>query len=134
MYEIRSQLQSFKLTKSRACPHTLFSYTTGIQTYSCSTTFSAYHLSYHHLKAKDAIQIPHSIKQQLHSLDIITKSAVTIYTKTCLLVMRNSVLTLSLFILSTSWIYSLEITMNDKNILLVSSWQFAGKFYIHYRY
>ena len=109
--------KSFKLTKSRACPYSLFSYASSIQTYSCSTTFSTYHLSYHYLKAKDAIQIPHSTKQQLHSLDIIAKSAVTIYTKTCLLVTRNSVLTLSLLILSTFWIYSLEMTINDKNYI-----------------
>jgi len=115
MYERRIQLQSFKLTNSRAFPHNLFSYTSGIQTYSCSTTFSAYHLSYHYMKAKDANQIPHSIKQQLHSLDIIAKSAATIYTKTCLLVMRHSVLTLSCLILSTFWIYSLEMNINDNN-------------------
>ena len=115
MYERRSQLHSFKLTRPRACPHSLFSYISDIQTYSCSTTFSAYHLSYHYVKAQDAIQIPHSIKQQLHYLDIIGKSAVTMYIKICLLVMRNSVLTLSLFILRTLWIYSLEMTINENN-------------------
>jgi len=60
-------------------------------------------------------------KQQLHSLDIIAKSAVTIYTKTCLLlVMRNSALTLTL------WICSLEMTINDRNSIgfkLAICWQ-----------